>query len=141
MLDAFREVVVVDTEFTAIAGERPEPVCLVAHELRSGRRFRIFQDQFGSAPPYSSGPEVLLVGFYVSAEAGCYRVLNWPLPERVLDLYVEFRNRTNGLPTPAGSNLLGALTYFCLEGMGATEKKELQEAIGNGTWRGRYTAG
>ena len=43
MLDAFREVVVVDTEFTAIAGERPEPVCLVAHELRSGRRFRIFE--------------------------------------------------------------------------------------------------
>jgi hypothetical protein len=28
MLDAFREVVV-DTEFTTIADERPEPVCLV----------------------------------------------------------------------------------------------------------------
>jgi len=26
MLDAFREVVVVDTEFTTIAGERSEPV-------------------------------------------------------------------------------------------------------------------
>jgi hypothetical protein len=55
MLDAFREVVV-DTEFTTIAGERPEPVCLVAHELRSGRRFRIFEGQFGSVPQYATGP-------------------------------------------------------------------------------------
>ena len=61
------------------------------------------------------------------------------MPERVLDLFIEFRNRTNGLPTPAGSSLLGALTYFGLDAMGATEKKEMQEAIGNGTWRGRFT--
>ena len=61
------------------------------------------------------------------------------MPERVLDLYVEFRNLTNGLPTPAGWSLLGALAYFGLDGMGAVEKRELQEAIGNGTWRGRFT--
>ena len=60
--------------------------------------------------------------------------------ERILDPFVEFRDRTNGLPTPAGASLLGALTYFGLDGMSATEKKELQEAIGNGTWRGRFTA-
>ena len=139
MLDAFREVVVVDTEFTAIAGERPEPVCLVAHELRSGRRFRIFEEQFGSAPPYATGPDVLFVAFYASAELGVYRVLGWSRPERVLDLFVEFRNRTNGLPTPAGSSLLGALAYFGLDAMGAVEKHEMQEAIGNDTWRGRFT--
>ena len=34
---------------------------------------------------------------------------------------------------------MGALTYFGLDAMGATEKKEMQEAIGNGTWRGRFT--
>ena len=139
MLDAFREVVVVDTEFTAIAGERPEPVCLVAHELRSGRRFRIFEEQFGSAPPYATGPDVLFVAFYASAELGVYRVLGWPRPERVLDLFVEFRNRTNGLPTPVGSSLLGALAYFGLDATGAVEKHEMQEAIGNGTWRRRFT--
>jgi hypothetical protein len=42
--DAYREIVAVDFEFTALSGERPSPVCLVAHELRSGRRFRVFQD-------------------------------------------------------------------------------------------------
>jgi len=139
MLDTFREVVVVDTEFTAITGERPVPVCLVAHELRSGRRFRIFEDQFSPLPPYATGPDVLFVAFYASAELGVYRVLGWPMPERVLDLFVEFRNRTNGLPTPAGSSLLGTLAYFGLDGMAAAEKHEMQEAIGNGTWRGRHT--
>ena len=39
----------------------------------------------------------------------------------------------------AGSGLLGALAYFGLDTMGATEKKEMQEAIGNDTWEGRYT--
>jgi hypothetical protein len=139
MLDAFREVVLVDFEFTSIPGERPDPVCLVAWELRSGRRFRIWKDQFGPAPPYATGPDVLFVAYYASAELGCYRALGWPMPERVLDLYVEFRNLTNGLPTPAGWGLLGALAYFGLDGMGAVDKRELQEAIGNGTWRGRFT--
>jgi DNA polymerase-1 len=135
----FREVVVADFEFSALPGERPVPVCLVAHELRSGRRFRIFENQFGPLPPYATGPDVLFVGFYCSAELGCYRVLDWPMPERVLDVFVEFRNRTNGLPTPAGSGLLGALAYFGLDGIAAVEKHEMQEAIGNGTWRERFT--
>ena len=146
MLAAFREVVAVDFEFTAIPGERPIPVCLVAHELCSRRVFRIFEGQFGQAPPYATGPDVLLVAYYASAELGCYRVLGWPMPERILDLFVEFRVRTNmgskhdqALRTPSGAGLLGALTYFGLDAMNAVEKKDLQEAIGNGTWRGRYT--
>jgi DNA polymerase I len=139
MLPAYREVVLVDFEFTAIPGERPGPVCLVAHELRSGRCFRIFQDQFGPAPPYATGRDVLFVAFYASAELACYRVLGWPMPERVLDLSIEFRNHTNALPRPAGPGLLGALTYFGLDSMGATEKKEIQQAIGTDTWKGRYS--
>lgn len=138
MLDAFREVVAVDFEFTALPGERPDPVCAVAHELHSGRRFRIFRDQFGSTPPWATGPDVLLVAYYASAELGCYRALDWPMPPRILDLFTEFRDRTNGLTTPAGAGLLGALAYFGLDANGATEKKEMQEAIGNDTWQGRF---
>ena len=86
MLDAFREVVVVvDFEFTATTGGRPIPVCLVVHELCSGRRFRLWQDQLGPTPPYTRGPDVLFVAYYASAELGCYRVLGWPMPERILD--------------------------------------------------------
>jgi hypothetical protein len=139
VLDHFREIVVADFEFAALPGNRPEPVCLVAHELRSGRRFRIWQDQWGPAPPYATGPDVLFVAYYASAELGCFRVLGWPVPERILDLFCEFRARTNGLDTPAGNGLLGALAYFGLDGIGASEKKELQEAIGAGPWEGRFS--
>ena len=146
VLDMFREVVVVDFEFTTIAGERPVPVCLVARELRSGRRFQVWLDQFGPAPPYATGPDVLFVAYYASAELGCYRALGWPMPERILDLFIEFRNHTNmgskvdqARRTPSGAGLLGALIYFGLDTMDAVEKKELQQAIGSGTWSGRYT--
>jgi DNA polymerase-1 len=90
------------------------------------------------APPYATGRNVIFCSYYASAELGCYHALGWLMPERILDLYVEFRNYTNGPPTPAGAGLLGALAYFGLDGMGAIEKRELQEAIGNGTWRGRF---
>src|SRR2546426_2562021 len=135
----YREIWAVDFEFIAGTGERPVPVCLCARELRSGRQFRIWQDQFGPAPPYTTGPDVLLVAYYASAELGCYRVLGWRMPERILDLFTEFRCGTNGLAVPTGNGLIGALTAFGLDTMGATEKKELQTAIGNGTWPGRYT--
>jgi DNA polymerase I len=75
VLDAFREVVVVDTEFITTPGNRPIPVCLVAHEVRSGRRVRLWQGEFGPVPPYASGPDVLFIAYYASAELGCYRVL------------------------------------------------------------------
>src|SRR5262245_8730440 len=129
MLDAFREGVVVDCEFIATPGNRPIPVCLVAHELRSGRRFRRWQHELGAAPPYATGPDVLFVAYYASAELGCYRVLNWPMPERILDLFIEFRARTNGLDTPAGNSLLGALAYFGLDGMGAGEKDGMRALV------------
>ena len=135
MLDTFREVVVVDTEFAVTPGHRPIPVCLVAHELRSGRRFRIWQDQFGPVPPYATGPDVLFVAYFASAELGCYRVLNWLMPERILDLFCEFRAHTNGLGTLAGNSLLGALAHLGLDSMGATEKDSMRElALRGGPW-------
>jgi hypothetical protein len=72
---------------------------------------------------------VLFSAYYASAELGCYRVLDWAMPERILDLFTEFRARTNGLSTPAGNSLLGALAYFGLDGMGAEEKEEMRALI------------
>jgi DNA polymerase-1 len=142
----FREIVVVDFEFTALPGERPIPVCMVAHEMRSGRRFRIWQDQFGPTPPFATGADVLLVAYYASAELGNYRVCGWLASPRILDLFTEFRCLTNMATkadqerrTPSGAGLLGALLYFGFDPMDASKKKELQQAIGNGTWQGRFT--
>src|SRR5512132_3534016 len=118
----YREVVLVDFEFVAHPGERPEPVCLVAKFLRAGHTIRLWRNQFGPAPPYPVDADTLFVAYYASAELGCHRVLGWPMPARILDLFTEFRDRTNGLTTPAGASLLGALTYFGLDTMGTIRK-------------------
>ena len=48
---------------------------------------------------------------------------------RVLDLFTEFRNLTNGWPTIAGNSLLGALAHFGLDGIGVEEKEEMRQRI------------
>jgi DNA polymerase-1 len=136
-LGAYREVWLVDFEFSQPPGERPTPVCLVAREFRSGRTLRLWQEdlQCRRIPPYPIGPNTLFVAYLASAELGCHLALGWPLPARVLDLYVEFRNRANGLSPPNGFGLLGALTYHGLDAMDAAEKQAMRElAIRGGPW-------
>jgi DNA polymerase I len=125
----FKEVWAVDFEFSSLPGENPEPVCLVAWELRSRHRLRLWRDQFRTTPPYPTNPDVLLVAYYASAEISCHLALGWPLPDRVLDLFTEFRNRTNGIPTGNGAGLLGALAYHGLDGIGALEKDEMRALV------------
>ena len=141
MLGPFREVWAADFEFVAHPGERPDVVCLVARELKSGRVIRLWRDQLGPVPPYATGPDTLLVAYYASAELGCHRALGWPTPARVLDLFTEFRARRNGLTTVAGSSLLGALTHFGLDNIGATEKEGMRELIlTGGPWSAQQQA-
>ena len=90
--DTFKEVWLVDTEYVPLPGERPDPVCLVAWELRSGRKLRLWKDQLGPVPPFSTGPECLFVAFYASAEVGFFLAMGWPKPTRILDLFIEYRN-------------------------------------------------
>jgi hypothetical protein len=125
----FDEIWTVDFEFSATSGENPEPICLVAWELRSNRRVRLWCDDFGAAPPYPTGAESLFVAYYASAEIGCHLALNWPVPQRVLDLFTEFRNLTNGITLATGSGLLGALSYFGLDSIGVVEKDEMRALI------------
>jgi DNA polymerase I len=137
MLDAlpFREIWCVDFEFIAGDGERPQPVRLVAWELRSGRKMRLWQDEFGAEPPYATGPGSLFVAYYASAEIGCHLALGWSVPERILDLFTEFRASTNGLPTISNRSLLGALAHHGLDSIGTTEKTAMRDLIlGGGPW-------
>ena len=130
-MPTFNKIWFVDFEFIASPGERQEPICLVAHELISGRKLRIGWDEFKKmkVPPYSICPDSLFVAYYASAEMGCHLSLGWPLPENVLDLYAEFRNLTNGLPTPCGNGLLGAMAYYGLPCMEAFEKDGMRDLI------------
>jgi hypothetical protein len=131
----FREIWAVDFEFDGEPGANPGPLCLVAWELKSGRSIRLWQDQFGAAPPYPTDPNVLFVAYYASAEINCHLALGWPVPERVLDLFTEFRTQTNGVPTISGASLLGALAHYGLDGIGAVEKDKMRElALRVGPW-------
>jgi DNA polymerase I len=128
-LPPFHHVVVADFEFEfgGHAGNRPRPICMVAKDLCTGQEWQLWRGEFGAAPPFPTGDSTLLVAFYASAELGCFLALNWAMPRYVLDLYAEFRNRTNGLTTPRGNGLEGALVYFNLDPLDATEKKSMRE--------------
>ena len=127
-LDDFAEVVVVDFEFQQADGERPEPLCVVAHELVSGRRHRrMLTSDAPEQPPYPVDEMVLVVAYYAPAEMSCHLSLGWTLPVHVLDLYAEFRNLTNGLEMTGGRSLLDAMVFHGLDAMEAVEKERLRQ--------------
>jgi hypothetical protein len=128
----FRHVVATDFEFEfgGHDGNRPRPACMVARELKTEQTWKITRGNFGAAPPFSTGPETLFVAFYSSAELGCFRALNWKMPERILDLFCEFRNLTNGIRAPGETDsLIGALDYYGLDLIGTHYKKNMVERI------------
>jgi hypothetical protein len=135
----FREIWAADFEFNGGPGNRPVPVCLVARELRSGCHIRLWQDELHrlQAAPYPTNDGALFVAYYSSAEIGCHYALGWPAPARILDLFTEFRVLTNGLPTPFGKGLVGALRRHGLDAMDAEEKDSMRELVLRG---GPWTA-
>lgn len=125
-LDQFPEVWLEDFEFSVPSGENPKPICMVAKEYKTGKILRLWQKDLAE-PPFSLGPDALHVAYYSSAEWNCYLALAWQLPAHVLDLFAEFRNITNGLPTVAGNGLLGALAQFGIVSADAEEKEEMRQ--------------
>jgi DNA polymerase I len=128
----FTDIWLHDFEFVPQSGAHPDVVCLAAHELRSGRTFRLWRDELGEHPPYRIDGDELFVSFFANAECACHLSLGWPLPANVLDLSPAFRNLTNGRFTPEGKGLLGALRYFGLDAIGAKQKDAMQKRIMQG---------
>ena len=131
----FREVWTLDFEFVSEPGDLPVPVCMVARELGSNKLIRLWQDELGAAPPFSTGDDVLFVAYFASAEIGCFLSLGWPVPTRILDLFIEFRNATNGIHLPNGRGLLGALAHYGITSITADQKHEERALVmGGGPW-------
>ena len=133
----FLHVYLVDFEFSAPPGERPVPICAVAREFRTGQTLRLWEHGLRRLrePPWPSDDTSLMVAYYASAECGCYDTLGWPMPSQVLDLFTECRNIANGLETPCGYGLLGALAWFGLDGIDAAEKDSMRDlALRGGPW-------
>ena len=133
----YKEVWMVDFEFSAPPGERQKVICMVARGFKTGKTLRIWEEELGTMakPPFSIGADALYVAYYASAEMGCHLSLGWLMPENLLDLFTEFRNLRNGIYVPSGYGLLGALIYYGLETIEAAEKKEMQDlALRGGPW-------
>ncbi len=134
-LDDFSEVVQLDTEFVARDGDLVLPVCVVARELRSGRRHEVFFDRKGGPyeNPLPQGDEVLYVAYSAQAEWSVFLALGWQLPVHVLDLFVEFRCASNGLTKarggPVESSLIAALVHHGLNSMTVVEKESMRGLI------------
>ncbi len=128
-LNRFDSVWLVDFEYSAPTGERPRVVCMVGREFFSGQLIRLFADdlQTLNASPIPTDDRTLFVAYFASAELGCYLSLGWPMPTRILDLYVEFKNSINGIGSTAGYGLLGALVHHGLDSITATEKSEMRQ--------------
>jgi hypothetical protein len=125
----YEEIWLHDFEFVARPGERPDVVCLTAHELRSGRTLRLWRDELGAQAPYRTDRGALFVNFVANAEAACHHALGWPVPANILDLSPAFRNLTNGKLTPEGKGLIGALRYFGLDAIDAKRKEAMRDRI------------
>jgi hypothetical protein len=129
----FREIWMADFEFGASPGGRPEPVCLVARECRSNQLLRIWREDLPARPPFPIDRDSLFVAYAASAELSCFLQLGWPMPERVLDLWVEHLAATNGRPRPQGHGLLACLAAHRLASITKDEKTSMRDLVLRGS--------
>ena len=134
----FKHVWLVDFEFIYPDGEPLERVvCMVAADLVTGRRFRIWDDDLTDCP-FDTGPDSLFIAYAAHAEMHCFLALDWPLPERVIDLFAEFRNLTNDLPhknlwkSKNFPSQIGAMRWYGLPTMDNEHKQDMRELIMSG---------
>ena len=128
----FGRIVALDFEFISEPGATPAPICLVARELISDTLIRLRHEDLGSGPPFPVDDDTLYVGYFTSAEWGCFLALGWPPPRRILDLYAEFRNATNGLTLPNGRGLLAALSHHSIPSITSGQKDEERALVMRG---------
>lgn len=128
----YREAYCIDTEFVARAGHKPLPVCVVAKCLITGREVRLWGQELSGPCPFDVSDDVLFIAYYASAEFSVFDVLGWPRPRRAIDFFAEFRLLINGLGSPFGNGLIGALLYFGLPTIGGDEKEGMRQLIMSG---------
>ena len=140
----YDRVLAIDFEYEVKDGNPPIPVCLVVKDLKDGSVARYWRDELEhmKTPPFDTGGNTLIVAYYTPAEMLCFRVLGWPMPQRLIDLYVEFRLQTNGQDLPSRAGLVGALRFFELDDFVPLEKDEIRQLIlSGGPWTECQKAG
>jgi len=92
-----RDVWVADTEFYGGDGDVPHPVCSVFHNPITKPTVRQFYEVEGPYPPcpVNFGETTLFVAFAAQAELMTFIQLEWGMPQRILDLFIEWRHLNN----------------------------------------------
>ncbi len=136
MLPTFDEVWVLDTEYRAPRGETPEPVCLAARELVSGRRIELWHDELARMTSSPFDPRALVVSYQAMAEVGVFLALGWEPPPYVCCCYAEFRRWCSGcVRTGEGQfGQVGALRHFGLPAMESAHKEAMRDLIIDRSW-------
>ena len=147
----FGPVVVCDFEYEVAPGDLPDVLCMVAYvldeNLRHVRTIRQWRDDFGAAPPFDTGPDTLFVAYSAWAEMTCFKRLGWSFPVHIFDQHTAYLAASNILlpHTPdelrrkPRKRLPDACRAYGLEGWERIDKDTIAKAIGDGTWRGRYS--
>jgi len=122
-LEGFTEIWVIDFEYGEDQNRLPDVRCLVAWELRTGRRYSLWVDCLLECPkaPFETGANTLFVTFYGLAELSCFYKLGWLNPTNLIDLYAECRCKWNG------SQLGGAGLIDCAKRLGVIAPGEVHK--------------
>jgi hypothetical protein len=151
MTKVFSSTVVCDFEYEVGPGDLPNVLCMVAYlldeNLRHVRTIRLWRGEFGPTPPFDVGPDTLFVAYSAWAEMTCFKVLGWPFPVHIYDQHTAYLAATNVLlpydpdevRKKPRKRLSDACRTHCIEGWERIDKEAISKAIGDGTWRERFS--
>jgi DNA polymerase-1 len=155
MSENFGSVVVVDFEYETSGGDYnlrtgdlPVPLCMVAYvldeHLQCVHTIRLWRGEFGSTPPFDTGPDALFVAYSAWAEMACFMVLGWKFPTHIFDLHTAYLAASNILlpyepdeerkRQKPRKRLSDACRAYGIEGWERVDKEQISEDIGEGRW-------
>jgi DNA polymerase I len=147
----FGTIVVCDSEYEAAPGDLPNVLCMVAHvlneNLEHAHTVRLWRGEFGTTPPFDVGPDALFVAYSAWAEMTCFKMLGWQFPVHIFDLHTAYLAASNILLPYAPDEvrkkprkrLPDACHAYGIKGWERIDKDTIAKAIGDGTWRERYS--
>jgi hypothetical protein len=150
-VSTFKQTVVVDFEYECEAGGLPNVLCLVAHvldeNLQHVRTIRLWRDDLDSTPPFDIGNDTLVAAYSAWAEMTCFKQLGWRFPEHIFDLHTGYLAASNLLlpydpdltRKKQSKKLPDACRAYGILGWEKIDKGDISKAIGDGTWRARYS--
>lgn len=128
-LDHYDEIWVLDFEYTADPGEVPDPVCMVAIELRSNREIALWRKELKVPCPFDTSDRSLFVVYSGAGDMGCFLRSDWPLPERMVDLYPEIKQVFYDRPEPMSGSLLNACAFHGIDTIDSVDKDYFRDLI------------